>query len=146
MLICWLYSQMTFNSRMKFHYSLFLLGIALLLSACSPHPAAGVWKTTEDNSYGITKLVLSFEGRADFVTTRLDNATWHCFWAVTAKQEASLDCTSSLNPDQEESFLLTINDQGLAELRHKSQLIGSFTRQDENPSPKMSGSVTLGPG
>lgn len=120
---------------MKLHYSLFFPGIALLLSACSPHPAAGVWKSTEDNDYGITKLVLSFEGRADFVTGKLNNATWHCFWANTGKQEASLDCTSSLNPEQEEAFFLTINDQGLAQLRHQSRLVGSFTRQDENPSP-----------
>ena len=120
---------------MRLHYSLFLLSIAMLLSACSPHPAAGVWKTAEDNNYGITKLVLSFEGRADFVTGKLNNATWHCFWANTGKQEASLDCTSSLNPEQEEAFFLTINDQGLAQLRHQSQLVGSFTRQDENPSP-----------
>ncbi len=126
---------MTFNNLMKFHSSLFLLSIALLLCACSPHPAAGVWKTTEDNDYGITKLVVAFEGRADFVTRKLDNATWHCFWAVSGKQEASLDCTSSLNPEQEETFLLTINNQGLAELRHKSQLVASFSRQDENPSP-----------
>ena len=120
---------------MRLHYSLFLLSIAMLLSACSPHPAAGVWKTAEDNNYGITKLVLSFEGRADFVTGKLNNATWHCFWANTGKQEVSLDCTSSLNPEQEEAFFLTINDQGLAQLRHQSQLVGSFTRQDENPSP-----------
>ena len=136
MLTCWPYSIMTFGSFMKIHYSLFMLSIALLLSACSPHPAAGVWKTTEDNDYGITKLVVAFEGRADFVTRKLDNATWHCFWAVTGKQEASLDCTSSLNPEQEETFLLTISNQGLAELRHKSQLVASFTRQDENPSPQ----------
>ena len=127
---------MTFDRPMKFQYSLFLLSIVLLLSACSPHPAAGVWKANEDNAYGISKLVLSFEGRADFVTRELDNATWHCFWAVTGKNEASLDCTSSLNTEQEESYLLTINDQGLAELRHKSQLVGVFTRQDENPSPR----------
>ena len=136
MLTCRPYSIMTFGSLMKFHSSLFLLSITLLLSACSPHPAAGVWKTTEDNDYGITKLVVAFEGRVDFVTRKLDNATWHCFWAVTGKQEASLDCTSSLNPEQEETFLLIINDQGLAELRHKSQLVASFTRQDENPSPQ----------
>ena len=126
---------MSFDNRMRLHYSLFLPSIALLLSACSPHPAAGVWKTTEDNDYGITKLVLSFEGRADFVTVKLNNATWHCFWAITGKQEVSLDCTSSLNPEQEESFFLTINDQGLAQFHHKSQLVGTFTRQDENPSP-----------
>jgi len=136
MLTCWPCSIMTFDTFMKFHSSVFLLSIILLLSACSPHPAAGVWKTTEDNDYGITKLVVAFEGRADFVTRKLDNATWHCFWAVTGKQEASLDCTSSLNPEQEETFLLTISNQGLAELRHKSQLVASFTRQDENPSPK----------
>jgi hypothetical protein len=59
---------MTFYTLMKFHYSLFLFSIALLLSACRPHPAAGVWKTTADNDYGITKLVVVFEGRADFVT------------------------------------------------------------------------------
>ncbi len=127
---------MIFDSRMKLNYSLFLLGISLLLSACSPHPAAGVWKTTEDNAYGITKLVVSFEGRADFVTRKQDNATWHCFWTVSGQQEANLDCTSSLNPEQEESFLLTINDQGMAELRHKSLLVGTFSRQDENPSPR----------
>jgi outer membrane biogenesis lipoprotein LolB len=126
---------MTFNNLMKFHSSLFLLSITLLLCACSPHPAAGVWKATEDNDYGITKLVVAFEGRADFVTRKLDNATWHCFWAVTGKQEASLDCTSSLNPEQEETFLLTVNNHGLAELRHKSQLVATFSRQDENPSP-----------
>jgi len=127
---------MIFDSRMTFYYSLFFLSITLLLSACSPHPAAGVWKASEDNAYGISKLVLSFEGRADFVTRKLDNATWHCFWAVTGKQEANIDCTSSLNPEQEEAFLLRINDQGLAELRHKAQLVGIFTRQDENPSPR----------
>ena len=120
---------------MKLRYSLFMPGVALLLAACSPHPAAGVWKTTEDNDYGITKLVLSFEGRADFVTRKLNNATWHCFWAITGTLEVSLDCTSSLNPEQEESFFLTINDQDLAQFRHKSQLVGTFTRQDENPSP-----------
>ncbi len=74
MLTCWPYSIMTFGSFMKIHYSLFMLSIALLLSACSPHPAAGVWKTTEDNDYGITKLVVAFEGRADFVARKLDNA------------------------------------------------------------------------
>ena len=121
---------------MKLFYSLFLPVTALLLCACSPHPAAGVWTTAEDNSYGITKLVVSFEGRADFVSRKLNNATWHCFWAVTGEQEASLDCTSSLNPEQDESYLLNINDHGFAELRHKSQLVGTFTRQDENPSPK----------
>ncbi len=121
---------------MKITYSLFLLAAVLFLTACSPHSGAGVWKATEDNDYGISRLVVNFEGWADFTTSKLDNAAWHCFWAATDKKEASLNCTSSLNLEQEEVFILTVNDQGLAELRHKSKLVGVFVRQDENPSPK----------
>jgi outer membrane biogenesis lipoprotein LolB len=121
---------------MKFYYALFFLCISLLLSACSPHPAAGVWKATKDNSYGISRLVVGFDGRADFVTAKQNNATWHCFWSMSGKQEAKLDCTSSLNTDQEERFVLSINEQGLAQLHHKSQLAGTFTRLNENPSPR----------
>lgn len=120
--------------RMKTSLSLLLLTFTLLLSACAPHPGAGVWTTTEDNDYGISKLVIAFEGRAEFVTSKLDNAIWHCFWGATGKQEVSLDCKSSADPEQKDRYILTINDQGLAELRHQSQLVAIFTRQDENPS------------
>ncbi len=44
---------------MKFkqpHFLLFLSSI-LLLTACSPHPGTGVWKTDSDNPLGIEKLV-----------------------------------------------------------------------------------------
>lgn len=119
---------------MKTIHTSVLLTIILLLFACAPHPGAGVWKTTEDNDYGISILNVSYDGKADFVTTKLDNTTWHCFWGATGKQEASLDCSSSTNSELEERFILTINYQGLAELRHKSQLVASFMRQDENPA------------
>lgn len=52
--------------------------------------------------------------------------------------EATLNCTSSLNSEQKEIFVLIVNDQGLAELQHQSKLVGVFMRQDENPSPKKS--------
>jgi len=120
---------------MKTFRSVFLLTIAALSFSCSPHPVAGVWKTTEDNDYGISKLIVSFEGRADFITTKRDNTAWHCFWGATGKREASLDCSSSTNSEQEGRFILNINDQGLAELRHKSLLVARFTRQHENPAP-----------
>ena len=121
---------------MKAFNSLYLLATALFLTACTPHPGAGVWKAAADNDYGISRLVVNFEGWASFTTSKLGNATWHCFWAATDKQEATLNCTSSLNTEQKEVFILTVNDQGLAELQHKSKLVGVFTRQDENPSSK----------
>ena len=116
------------------YFSSPLLLITVLLSGCTPHPASGVWKTTEDNAYGINKLVVAFDGKANFTTTKIESANWHCFWTASSKFEADLKCTPSTNPDQEESYILTVNDQGLADLQHNAQQIASFVRQDENPS------------
>lgn len=112
-----------------------MLSITLLLSACSPHPGAGVWQATEDNDYGIAKLIVGFDGKAEFVTSKLDNTAWHCFWGATGKQQASLDCSSSTNAEQEEHFILTVSDLDIAELQHKSQRVATFTRLAENPTP-----------
>lgn len=122
---------------MKLTSTLPVLSIAFLLSACTPHSASGVWTTTEDNEYGITKLIVAFEGRANFSTPKLDNANWRCFWSANSEHKTIMDCTPSTNPDQEEQFILTVNTQGMAELQHNSKLITTLTRQDENPSPKL---------
>ncbi len=121
---------------MKLSHLLVTLTITLALFACSPHSGAGVWKATGDNDFGINKLVIAFDGWAEFETTRQDNATWHCFWARSSKQKTDMECSSSINPEQKEKFILTVNNEGVAELQHKSQLIGSFTRLDESPTFK----------
>ncbi|MCF6189837.1 MAG: hypothetical protein L3J51_05130 [Cocleimonas sp.] len=104
--------------------------------ACSPHPATGVWKATDDNELGIDRLVAGYEGRAEFITRKLDNANWHCFWAAPDKSQLKFDCTPSTNPDQKRSFILSVNDQGLAELQENGAVLATFTRVDENPSPR----------
>jgi len=118
---------------MKPIYPLFLFIIVALLSACSPHSASGVWKATQGNEYGISKLVVAFDGRAEFVTPKLDNANWHCFWSAVAEKTAELKCTPSTDTDMEETFKISINADGLAELSHKSKLIAVLMRVDENP-------------
>jgi len=118
---------------MKRIYPLFLFIIVALLSACSPHSASGVWKATQDNEYGISKLVVAFDGKAEFITPKLDNANWHCFWSAKAERVAELKCTPSTKTDTEETFNMKINAEGLAELSHNSKLIAILTRVDENP-------------
>ena len=120
---------------MKIRLPLALL-LSSLLVACSPHPATGVWKATADNELGINRLVVSFEGRAEFKTSKLDNAVWHCFWAAPDKKKLELNCTPSTNPDQNRSFSLNVNDQGLAEFQEKGAVLATFTRVNENPSPR----------
>lgn len=114
---------------------LLLLSIIFLLSACNPHPTSGVWKATTDNDFGINRLVVSFDGRATFTASKQDNAIWHCFWSATSKQQSELKCTPSTDTEKEETFILSINEMGLAELRYQDIVITSFTLQDENPSP-----------
>ena len=123
---------------MKFkqpHFLLFLSSI-LLLTACSPHPGTGVWKTDSDNPLGIEKLVVGFEGRAEFASTKPKKVDWHCFWRGSKEKELLIDCAPSTNPDKKQSYFLSINDQGLAEFRNDSSPLATFTRTDENPSPK----------
>jgi len=129
---------------MKFLYSRFsfVLLVSVLLSACSPHKGTGVWKATTDNEWGIERLVVGFEGKAEFTSVKKDNAVWHCFWSTSANSAAvdekglSLDCTASTNTDKKEEFFVMVNDQGQAELRHDSVLLATFTLLDENPSPR----------
>ena len=121
---------------MKHLPSLLTLTTIFLLVACNPHPASGVWKASADNDYGIDRLVVAFDGKAHFATPKRDDDQWHCFWTASSKIETELKCTPSSNPEQEERFTLTINDQGFAELKHNDIQITSFIRLDENPSPK----------
>ena len=114
----------------------FLVFLVLFLSACSPHPVSGVWKATEANALGIDRLVVGFEGRAEFTTSDQGSVTWHCFWGISDKKTLALDCTPSSNPDNKKSFTLSVNDNDKAELRDESTLLATFNRLDENPSPK----------
>lgn len=87
-----------------------------------------------DNIYGIEKLVVSFDGKAQFTTHKRDNAVWHCFWTTISKIEIELMCKPSTNPVKKERYTLTINKQGIAQLIHNKQQITEFTRIDKNPS------------
>ena len=118
-----------------FRFTAFAIFISLFLSACSPHPATGVWKAIGDNQYGIDRLVVGYEGRAEFVTKKLDNAVWHCFWSASDKKEQlNLDCSASTDKLKKQ-FVLGVNDQGFSELKENGEVLAIFDRLDENPSP-----------
>ena len=110
----------------------FLPAIALLLSACSPHPGAGNWTAAEENDWGISRLTLSYEGRGLF-TSRQPAATWHCFWGGMDRQTARLDCTPSSNTDRETQFVFSVNQDGIGILSQEGKTLGRFRRIDGKP-------------
>ena len=111
---------------------LFLSAIALLLSACSPHPGAGNWAAAEENDWGVSRLTLSYEGRAMF-DSKTPPANWHCFWGGTDRQTARLDCTPSSNTDKETQFTFSVNQGGIGILSLEGDILGRFQRVDGKP-------------
>lgn len=118
---------------MKLFFILTTACFTLLIAACSPHPASGVWKTTQDNAYGISELIMSFDGRAKFVTSKRNDATWHCFWSASAEKQADMDCNPSTEKETKSLFVLKVTNPGEAELFHDSILVGIFHLHNENP-------------
>jgi hypothetical protein len=107
--------------------------ISLLISACSPHPGSGVWQATSDNKQGISKLTISFEGKAEFVSTKKGNTVWHCFWTAYDKKTLNLDCSPSTDTEQKTTYFFIVNDE-VAELQHETFTLATFKRLDENPT------------
>ena len=87
---------------------LFLLVLSLLLGACSPHPGTGIWSVEQDNEFGISRLTVNYDGKAEFNATKPENISWRCFWGAAAKQEISMTCTPSNDPEQEYNYALTV--------------------------------------
>ena len=108
----------------------------LLLTACAPHPGAGIWGAQEGNSMGIEKVTLSFDGKGEFVSQEQQSVTWHCFWGATGKQTVAMQCTPSINPDIERKFTLVIGENGNATLSDAKQVIGRFERLSGKPEIK----------
>ncbi len=119
---------------MKKLLKLLILVSIFFLQACSPHPSAGIWKANEGNLYGITKINMDLEGRADFVTPDFNNETWHCFWSAKEEMLAELKCSPSTDPKQSDLFFIHIIDSDRAQLEHNSKTVAILTRQDGNPS------------
>jgi len=89
-----------FMNYFSLHFTSIFIITTFLLSACSPHPGSGVWEAVADNEQGISKLTVGFEGKAEFTSSKLNNAVWHCFWSTADKKKLVLDCTPSTNPEQ----------------------------------------------
>lgn len=116
--------------------TIILLALALLLAACSPHPGTGVWKASAANARGIERLVVGFNGRANFTTTQPQRDEWHCFWSGLDKHRLKLDCTPSSNPKKAQDFILQASVAGQASLRQQDKVLAQFTLVDEDPMKK----------
>lgn len=119
----------------SYHFRCYLLVISSLffLTSCSPHPSTGVWETASENELGLSELIVAFEGKAEFKSSKPVEANWHCFWGKLDDQTLELDCTSSINTDQARKFVVVSKEKLNAEFRENGKLIAKLKRIDANP-------------
>ena len=118
----------------KYLAAVFVFYFALsLMTACSPHPGTGVWMANTDNELGISKMIVAFDGRVEFNSSKPENAKWHCFWEKLNKNSLELDCTPSNHVDQPHKFHIISIDKLNAELRENEKLLARLKRLNENP-------------
>jgi len=109
---------------------LILLSILSLLfiSACSPHPSAGTWQTETDNSLKLSKIVVVFEGTADFFSKQSETAIRRCFWSAATENQIQLQCVHADNTDITETYQLTVAENGQAQLTRDEKLISLLNK------------------
>lgn len=125
---------------------LLILSIIILLSisACSPHPGAGTWITDGNNTLKLSKIVIVFEGTADFFSAtikpetsrnnqkskeKMNDAIRRCFWGASSDNEIQMQCVHAENTDIKEAYQFTIIEKDQAQLTQNEQLIALFKRE-----------------
>ncbi len=108
----------------------FLVGLLLVLTACSAHPGAGGWRAASDDA-AFERLEIRYDGRADFYTYTADKkAAWRCFWAAADKHTVGLKCINAADDTMERKFQLIVDASGYkAELKQGENALGQYAWQ-----------------
>jgi len=101
------------------------------LSGCSPHPGAGTWTTVGEGEGGFFKLVVHFEGRAEFFAPDQEKELLRCFWAGESAESIRLDCTSAQQEDAKLHYSLAVTGADQAQLQQSGKVIAQFRRNGE---------------
>ena len=109
----------------------FFLSALLLMSGCTPHPAAGVWLADHENEAKITKILVHFEPHAEIYIQGKDEPVLFCGWSATSKQDASLECMKTEEQKEMDIYLLKVSGETKAKLIYKDKTIASFTQIDD---------------
>ncbi|SCZ64088.1 hypothetical protein [Thiohalomonas denitrificans] len=102
------------------------LTLLLALTGCSPHPAAGNWTATAEDSQ-FSRLEVTYEGRANLFEFGEEKAGRHCFWSGESKQVISMSCKPAFDTDIEEHYRLNLEGDGTAILMRDDQAVAYFS-------------------
>ena len=101
-----------------------LLSIPLLLAGCSGHPAAGTWQIREGSAIPYARLVVQFDGKAEFFRPNEERPAERCFWAGESADAIALQCIEAADTGQEHFYRLKVRGGGVGELIQEGRLLG----------------------
>lgn len=105
--------------------------LAWFLSACSPHPGAGVWVVAADEAAAeFVRLNVMYEGRTDMFGAAGDSAIRRCFWHGIDAAAIEMKCVVASDTEREELYLLRVDSaSGVAELARDGNVVGRYRRE-----------------
>jgi len=103
-------------------WSLILL-LPLFLTGCGGHPAAGTWQIQDGSASRYARLVVQFDGKAEFFRGNEEEPAERCFWAGESADSITLQCVDAAN-GEERHYRLKVSKGGRGELMQDGRLLG----------------------
>ena len=107
---------------------LILLTVVFLITSCSPHPGSGEWVAAGENPRGFTRLVVQFDGKAEFYVQGREAESLRCFWQTSGERRIDLQCAGENASVEERVFQLDIAESGQAKLKESGDVIVRFSK------------------
>ena len=104
-------------------WSLILL-MPLFLTGCGGHPAAGTWQIQDGSVSRYARVVVQFDGTAEFFRPDEEEPAERCFWAAESADTIALQCVDAASGQLERHYRLMVSKGGRGELMQDGQLLG----------------------
>ena len=104
-------------------------GAVFLLTACTPHPGAGVWVSPGANSDDITRIEVHFDPKVKVYSSASEEPVLQCGWWGIDKQTIEMECVYLARTELQEQYRLTVIGDDTAELYKDNRLVSRLFRQ-----------------
>jgi hypothetical protein len=112
--------------------SIFFLTAAMMaMTGCAPHPGSGTWITAGESEGGFSKLIVQFDGKAEFFAPGREEEVLRCFWAGGSAKSILLDCNPAEDADARLRYSLAVTGADQAELLQSGKIVARFHRSTE---------------
>lgn len=103
--------------------------LSFALFGCGAHPGAGIWQANEGNRGDFARLLVHFDGKAEFFFSDQPQKEWHCFWQAFNQDAIDLICSQPEQGSDNLKFRLFTVGDSRGELVQDGEVVGYFDRQ-----------------